>query len=52
MTETKFDLLEGRDSRLFLKVHADPTSYILEVDETDIANLRDTLNRPADELDD
>jgi hypothetical protein len=51
MTETLFDLIHERvTDQLYLKIHTDPTSYILAIDEGDLDELRETLNAPPEEL--
>lgn len=43
---TSFELLQGPDGRLFLDISTDKTTFMLEVDEGELTELRDRLQRP------
>lgn len=40
------DLLEGPDGRKFLHIHTDKTTYIVEISDDDLDELRERLNEP------
>jgi hypothetical protein len=51
MSEIQFDFIHERvTDALYLKIHTEPSSYILNVDENDLAQLRETLDEPPEEL--
>jgi hypothetical protein len=43
---TDFDLLEGPSGRKFLHIHTDQTTYIVEISDDELDELRERLDEP------
>lgn len=49
---TDFNLLRAKsDGQLFLHVHTERSTTIVALDESEIAELRERLNRPPESVD-
>lgn len=49
---TDFNLLRAKsDGQLFLRIYSEHSHYVVALDESEIAQLRDRLNRPPETVD-